>query len=117
MHLIIVMPFYLKNRISVEKLAGVFNLSEAEIKDRMVLVDVEDEKVTVSEDGDYYYNYIYILDKQAILSYTRLYEMLSQLNADGRFWNYFLHTERMYGISPLFDACYLKVGTNYIAAE
>lgn len=116
-NLVIVMPFYLKNRISVEKLAGVFNLSEAEIKDRMVLVDVEDEKVTVAEDGDYFYNYIYIVDKQAILDYTRLYEMLSQLNADGRFYNYFLHTERMYGISPLFDACYLKVGTGYTAAE
>lgn len=116
-NLVIVMPFYLKNRISVEKLAGVFNLSEAEIKDRMVLVDVEDEKTTVAEDGDYYFNYVYILDRQAILDYTRLYEMLSQLNADGRFWNYFLHTERMYGISPLFDACYIKVGTGYTAAE
>lgn len=116
-NLVIVMPFYLKNRISVEKLAGVFNLSEAEIKDKMVVIDTADESEVVAEDGTYTYNYIYVLDKQAILDYTRLYEMLSQLNADGRFWNYFLHTERMYGISPLFDACYLKIGTGYTAAE
>ena len=115
-NLVIVMPFYLKNRISVEKLAGVFNLSEAEIKDKMVIVDTPDE--TETSNGDtYYYNYIYILDKQAVLDYTRLYEMLSQLNADGRFWNYFLHTERMYGISPLFDACYIKVGTGFVAGD
>ena len=109
-NLVIVMPFTLKNRISVEKLAGVFNLSEAEIKDRMVVVDTEDVYETV-ESTKYWYNYVYVLDKQAILDYTRLYEMLNQLNADGRFWNYFLHVERLFGISPLFDACYIKVGT------
>ena len=32
-----------------------------------------------------------------------------QKNADGLFWNYFLHTERMYGLSPLFDGCYILV--------
>ena len=99
--IVIVMPYKLRNKIDVQDLAGVFNLEKTEIKDRIIVVDTE------AEEG---YDYVYVLDKMAILDYTRLYEMLNQLNADGRFWNYFLHVERMYGISPLFDACYLKVG-------
>ena len=96
----ILMPYQLKNRIDVEELAGVFNLDKAEIKDRIIETDMTNE-------SGYYY--IYIVDKWAILDYTRLYEMLNQLNAEGRFWNYFLHTDRLYGLSGLFDACYIKV--------
>lgn len=96
----ILMPYQLKNRIDVEELAGVFNLDKAEIKDRIIETD------TTNESG---YYYIYVVDKWAILDYTRLYEMLNQLNAEGHFWNYFLHTERLYGLSGLFDACYIKI--------
>lgn len=96
----ILMPYQLKNRIDVEELAGVFNLDKAEIKDRIIETD------TTNESG---YYYIYIVDKWAVLDYTRLYEMLNQLNAEGHFWNYYLHTERLYGLSGLFDACYIKV--------
>ena len=96
----IIMPYKLKNRIDVEELAGVFNLDKAEIKDRIIEVD------TNAESG---YYYIYVLDKHAVLDFTRLYQMVDQLNADGLFWNYFLHTERLYALSPLFDACYIKV--------
>ena len=96
----ILMPYKLKNRIDVEELAGVFNLDKAEIKDRIIETDM------VNENG---YYYIYIVDKFAVLDYTRLYEMLNQLNAEGRFWNYYLHTDRLYALSGLFDACYIKV--------
>ena len=96
----ILMPYQLKNRIDVEELAGVFNLDKAEIKDRIIEVD------TANESG---YYYIYIVDRWAVLDYTRLYEMLNQLNAEGHFWNYYLHTERLYGLSGLFDACYIKI--------
>jgi len=96
----ILMPYKLKNRIDVEELAGVFNLDKAEIKDRIIETDM------VNESG---YYYIYIVDRWAVLDYTRLYEMLNQLNAEGRFWNYFLHTDRLYALSGLFDACYIKV--------
>ena len=99
----VVIPYSLKNEMSVELLAGVFNLSETELKARIVEIDAE------PVNG---YNYIYIVDRKAILCYTRLYEMADQKNADGLFWNYFLHTERLYGISPLFDAGYIKVGTS-----
>ena len=98
----ILMPYKLKNKLDVEELAGVFNLDKAEIKDKIIEIDTE------AVEG---YEYVYIVDKYAILDYTRLYEMLDQLNADGRFWNYFLHVERLFGISPLFDAGYIKVET------
>lgn len=98
--IIILMPYTLKNRIDVDELAGVFNLDKEEIKERIIETDD-----TVA-DG---YYYIYIVDKWAVVDYTRLYQMLNQLNAEGRFWNYYLHTDRLYGLSGLFDACYIKI--------
>lgn len=97
----ILMPYQLKNKLDVEELAGVFNLDKAEIKNRIIETD------TGLEGSRYYY--IYVVDKHAILDFTRLYEMMDEKNADGLFWNYYLHTERLYALSPLFDACYIKV--------
>ena len=97
----ILMPYQLKNKIDVEELAGVFNLDKAEIKDRIIETD------TGLESSRYYY--IYILDKHAVLDFTRLYEMMDEKNADGLFWNYYLHVERLYALSKLFDGCYIKV--------
>lgn len=97
----ILMPYQLKNKLDVEELAGVFNLDKAEIKNRIIETD------TGLESSRYYY--IYVVDKHAILDFTRLYEMIDEKNADGLFWNYYLHTERLYALSPLFDACYIKV--------
>ena len=92
----IAMPYSLKNAIDVDELAGVFNLDKADIKDKIIELDTSD-------------NIIYILDQNAILVYTRLYEMADPKNADGLFWNYFLHVERLYAISPLFDGCFFEV--------
>lgn len=96
----VLMPYQLKNKLDVEELAGVFNLDKAELKKRIIETDKG------SEDGFYY---IYIADRNAILDFTRLYELINQLNAEGRFWNYYLHTDRLYALSGLFDACYIKV--------
>ena len=96
----ILMPYQLKNKLDVEELAGVFNLDKAEIKERIIETD------TGVEGGSYY---IYVVDKHAVLDFTRLYEMMDEKNADGLFWNYYLHTERLYALSPLFDACYIRV--------
>lgn len=98
----ILIPYKLKNRIDVNDLAGVFNLSKTEIEARMIEIDTD------AENG---YYYIYVVDKFAVLDFTRLYEMLDQKNADGFFWNYFLHTDRLYALSPLFDACYIKIAS------
>lgn len=92
----ILMPYTLKNSIDVDALAGVFNLSKAEINDKIIEIDTEDNKV-------------YIVDEWAILLYTRLYEMRTEYNADGLFMNYYLHNDRLNAISPLFNACYFTV--------
>lgn len=91
--IIIVMPYTLATDTDVDSLSGFFNLDKAEIRNRIIEVDTTDNKV-------------YILDKYAVLIYTRLYQMLTQLNADGAFYNYFLHIERMFAISPLFDSAF-----------
>lgn len=95
--IVIVAPYTIINAIDVDELSGVFNLSKAEIKDRLVEIDSDD-------------TIIYIVDRNAILDFTRLYEMVSQLNADGLFYNYFLHVEDLFAISPLFDACFFNYG-------
>ncbi len=95
----IIAPYSLITDIDVEELAGVFNLDKAEIKSKIVEIDTSD-------------NMVYIVDKNAILVWQRLYEMADQKNADGLFWNYFLHVERLYAISPLFNACYFEVKTS-----
>lgn len=99
----ILMPYQLRNRIDVNDLAGVFNLDKAEIKGKIIETD------SGNESG---YYYIYVVDKHAILDFTRLYEMMDEKNADGLFWNYYLHTDRLYALSPLFDACYIKVAAS-----
>lgn len=95
----IIMPYTIKNAIDVDELSGVFNLSKAEIESKIIVTD------------DITHKFIYVVDKNAILSLTRLYEVKSQENAKGNFWNYFLHTERLLAISPVFDACYFEYDT------
>lgn len=102
----LLLPYGLKNRLDVEELAGVFNLEKDKINAHIIELDLPIETIG----GNHYYP-VYIVDKWAILDYTRLYEMADQKNADGLFWNYFLHTERMYAVSPLFDACSFFVQT------
>lgn len=93
----IVAPYSLITSLDVDELAGVFNLDKAEIRNRIIEIDSTD-------------NIVYIVDQNAILDFTRLYEMVNQLNASGLFYNYFLHTEDLFAISPLFDCCYFEYG-------
>lgn len=87
----ILMPYKIKNELDVEELATVFNLDKAEVKNRIIEIDEGDN--------------IYIVDEYAILIYTRLYQMASMpYNADNLSKNFVLHTDRLYAISPLFDA-------------
>lgn len=100
----ILMPYKLKTALDVDELAGVFNLDKAEINSRIIEIDTDLEEIS-SKDS----YVVYIVDQNAVLDFTRLYEMADQKNADGLFWNYFLHYERMYGLSPLFDGAYFVV--------
>lgn len=95
----ILAPFNLINAIDVNDLAGVFNLSKAEIESKLIKLDTDD-------------NIVYIVDQNAMQIITRLYEMAPpQINSKGLFYNYFLHVERLYALSPLFDACYFEAAT------
>lgn len=101
--MVIVMPYKLKNRLDVGELASLFNLEKAEIDSKIIEVDT-------NADANGYYD-IFVVDKHAVLAFTRLYQMVDQLNADGLFWNYFLHVERLYALSALFDGCYIRVAS------
>ena len=101
----LLIPYKLKNRLDVEELAGVFNLEKDRLDAHIIELDIDE-----TDFGGKYLP-IYIVDKYAILDYTRLYDMENQKNGDGFFWNYFLHVERLYAVSPLFDACYFWVQT------
>lgn len=95
----IVMSYKMKTALDVDELAGVFNLEKDKIDAKIIEIDADD-------------NYIYVLDERAILDFTRLYEMVNQLNADGLFWNYFLHVSDLFAISPLFNTyCIVTAGT------
>lgn len=102
----LLIPYKLKNRMDVEELAGVFNLEKDKIDAHIIELDIDTE--VISDVNSYP---VYIVDKFAILDYTRLFEMADQKNGDGLFWNYFLHTDRMYALSPLFDGCSFFVQT------
>lgn len=99
----IIAPYELITDIDVEELAGVFNLDKAEIRTRIIEIDTPQDA-----DGNYT---IYVVDQNAILAVPRLYLMDNQKNADGLFWNYFLHVGRLYAISSLFDGAFFKVAT------
>ena len=89
----------MKTALDVDELAGVFNLEKDKIDAKIIEIDADD-------------NYIYVVDQKAILDYTRLYEMATQLNADGLFYNYFLHVNDLFAISPLFNTyCIVTAGT------
>ena len=95
----IVMSYKMKNALDIDELAGVFNLEKTELGARILEINDDD-------------SYIYVLDERAILDYTRLNEMVSQINADGLFYNYFLHIEDLFAISPLFNTyCIVTAGT------
>ena len=96
----IVMPYELYNKLEVEELAGVFNLSKVEIAERIILVD----GTLGNTDGGYN---VVITDKNAVQIWTRLYEMTSAFDAQQLRTNYFLTVDRMYGISPLYDCCHI----------
>lgn len=95
----IVMSYKMKTALDVDELAGVFNLEKDRIDAKIIEIDDDDA-------------YIYVLDERAILDFTRIYEMVNQLNADGLFWNYFLHVSDLFAISPLFNTYVIQVAGN-----
>lgn len=93
----ILMPYTLKNQIDVEELSGVFNLSKAEIENRIIEID--------SAAND-----IFVFDVDAVQIYTRLKELTSQFNGKTLETNYFYTIDKLYAMSPLFDCVRIHVG-------
>lgn len=91
----IVMPYDLKNALDVDELAGVFNLDKAEIKDKIIETD------------DTSSGHVFVLDRRAVVVATRLFELENQKNAEALVWNYYLHVDRMYALSELFNSAYI----------
>lgn len=91
----IVMPYTLKNALDVDELAGVFNLDKAEIRDKIIETD------------DISSGNVFVLDRRAIVVATRLFELENQKNAEALVWNYYLHVDRMYALSELFNAAFI----------
>ena len=91
----ILMPYTVRNAMDVNELASVFNLE----KDRL-----EAHIIEIDEGND-----IYIVDQNAVQIYTRLYEMFDFFNKDNLYMHYWLHVDRMYALSALFDGCYVTL--------
>lgn len=87
--IVIIMPATLYNKLEVSELAAVFNLSKVELREKIILTD----------DGT-----LAVIDKNAVQVWTRLYEMSEAWDAQQLRMNYFLTVDRLYGMSPLYDA-------------
>lgn len=93
--IIMLIPYSVKNALDVNELAAVFNLSKDEIEARIIDIDVDGK--------------IYIVDRNAVLMMTRLYRMTSWFNPDMRYYNFWLHVDRMYAMSTLWDSCFITI--------
>lgn len=93
--IVMLMPYKVKNALDVNELAAIFNLEKDKLDARIVDVDTDGK--------------VYIVDRNAILMLTRLYRMTSWFNPDELYMNFWLHVERMYAISLLWDCCFIEV--------
>ena len=92
-NILIVMPYSVMNKLSVQELADAFQLSAVDMMAKIVQIDTTD-------------GYVYILDKRAFGVYTRLNKVTSQYNAKGLYTNYFLTRDELYYWSPLFKSTF-----------
>lgn len=93
--IVMLMPYKVKNALDVNELAAIFNLEKDKLDAHIIDVDTDGK--------------VYIVDRNAILMLTRLYRMTSWFNPDELYMNFWLHVERMYAISLLWDCCFIEV--------
>ena len=109
--------------IDVQALAQAFNLQYAEYAERQLTIDgiseEENEIISrlLSEDPDYVAFTpaemelipeiaAFVVDEDFFMNYMYLYEMDDVYNGAERYWNYFLHVWKVYGVSP-FKTVYM----------
>lgn len=87
----IVMDYRLKNAIDFDLLAGAFNMSKADVANKIITIDGPVDTLIV-------------FDKNACQVWNRLYEQTEAWDAQQLRMNYFLTVDNLYGMSPLYDA-------------
>ena len=92
----VVVPYSLLNLIDVKELAEVFNKENIDILGKIVKLDD-------SANPSMKYT-AFVLDRKAVRRFRRLYELGMDKNDSGRFINYTLHSERLFGLCNLFKA-------------
>lgn len=90
----LIMPYSVFNKLNVDVLASLYNLTKAELLQKITLID-EGTKV-------------FIVDEWGLIKYTRLYRMTSRYVEDSLYANYWLTVDRMYGTSGLFKMAYIE---------
>lgn len=94
----LIMPFTVFNKLNVDVLASLYNLSKAELLSKITLID-EGTKV-------------FIVDEWGLIKYTRVYKMTSKYVEDALYSNYWLTVDRMYGTSGLFKMAYIETSAS-----
>lgn len=93
-NIVVLLPLKVKNRLDVQTLAYVYQLQKDEIVAEIHTIDTTD-------------NIVYVFDKNAYGSRTRLRELTSQRNEKALSENFWLTTSRLYYYSPIFKATYI----------
>lgn len=83
------------NQVSVQTLAGVFNLSEAEIQGKLYKVDKFDDEGKILG---------IVCDESFLQIYDNLFRFDETYNASVMAWNEFLHVWQTYAICPFANA-------------
>lgn len=91
----------LLNLLDVTKLANIFNLSKVELFGKFVVIDVDD-----TADNSQWYK-VWAYDRKALGRATRIYDFTDERVAKGRYYNYYLTTERAYFHNTLFKSTVL----------
>ncbi len=103
-NIVVLLPINVKNRLDVKTLAYVYQLQKDEIVAEIHTIDTED-------------NIVYIFDKNAYGSRTRLRELTSQRNEKALKENFWLTTSRLYYFSPIFKATYIDASGMFATAD
>ena len=95
-NILICMPYQLVNKIDVEKLAQVFNLSKMDMFAKIIPIDNDDEN-------------IYIFDKRMLGYYNRMRKITNTTNEKKHYTNFFYTIENNFYIAPTSKATYIDV--------
>ena len=113
--------------MSVEVLATAFNMDKAEFMGHRILCDgfgeLDNKRLAILFEGDDTYKEItpeertslnnipaVLVDKDYFVLCDSLNETDSMRNPEGTYWNYWLHTWKIFGVSPFSQCCVFVPG-------